>query len=307
MTLKTLTPHNKALPLSAYAERVHLHERYIATLEKAGKPSELVKDLLQMLGDSLAQFGINDPNQYDEKMQRTLLDSLITVLPPNSLSKEAEVKLNTLLHIEESQRETVHATELAKMPFFNVGNTKVLLWQGDITTLEIDAIVNAANNRLLGCFQPQHKCIDNVIHSRAGVQLRADCDAIMQQQGSAEPTGEAKVTRAYNLPSRYVIHTVGPIAQGRVTEQHKQQLASCYRRTLDACTQLSDIRSVAFCAISTGVFGYPVEQATPIALHTVTQWLKDNPNALDIVIFNVFSDRDHHIYQSVMEEFVCQH
>jgi O-acetyl-ADP-ribose deacetylase (regulator of RNase III) len=266
----------------------------------------LVEKLLQELRDMLTRLGVKDHAHYDAKTKRTLLDAAITVLPPHTLSESGITRLNQLLQSELSQRELFDANALAQTPFFNVGHTKVVLWQGDITTLKVDAIVNAANNQLLGCFQPQHKCIDNVIHNRAGVQLRNDCHAIMSKQGHVEATGDAKLTRAYNLPSNYVIHTVGPIVQGEVTTQTKTLLAACYNSVLDIAKAVDAIRSIAFCAISTGVFGYPLDQAAPVAIQTVGNWLKEHPDQLDIVIFNVFRKRDLHIYQSVMEAFACQ-
>lgn len=271
-----------------------------------GSRRALVEQLLQELRDMLTRLGVKDYAHYDAKTKRTLLDASITVLPPNTLSESGIDRLNQLLQSELSERELFDANTLAQVPFFKVGDTKVVLWQGDITTLNVDAIVNAANNQLLGCFQPQHKCIDNAIHNRAGVQLRNDCHTIMIKQGHVEAAGDAKVTRAYNLPSNYVIHTVGPIVQGEVTTQDKRLLASCYTSTLDVAKAMDAIRSIAFCAISTGLFGYPIEQAAPVAIQTVSDWLKQHPNQLDIVIFNVFSKRDLHIYQAVMEAFVCQ-
>lgn len=266
----------------------------------------LVEQLLQELRDVLPRLGVEDYAHDDAETKRTLLDAAITVLPPNTLSEAGINRLNHLLQSELSKREVFDANTLAQIPLLTVGDTKVVLWQGDITTLKVDAIVNAANNQLLGCFQPHHKCIDNAIHRRAGVQLRNECHTMMRKQGHVEATGGAKVTRAYNLPSNYVIHTVGPIVQGEVTTQDKRLLASCYISVLEVAKAMDAIRSIAFCAISTGVFGYPVEQAAPVAIQTVVDWLEQHPNQLDIVIFNVFCARDLHIYQSVMEEFVCR-
>lgn len=292
------------LTLSDYAQAIALHDDYPAMSLSLSQSKEqaLVEQLLQELRDVLTRLGVKDYAHYDAKTKRTLLDAAITVLPPNTLSESGINRLNQLLQSELSKRELFDANTLAQTPFFKVGDTKVVLWQGDITTLKVDAIVNAANNQLLGCFQPQHKCIDNAIHNRAGVQLRNDCHTIMSKQGHVEATGDAKVTRAYNLPSNYVIHTVGPIVQGEVTTQDKTLLASCYNSVLDVTKEVDAIRSIAFCAISTGVFGYPIEQTAPIAIQTASDWLKQHLNQLDIVIFNVFSTRDFHIYQSVMEE-----
>ncbi len=296
------------LTLSDYAHAIALHDNYPATSLSQSQSSEevVVDQLLQELLDVLAGLGIEDHAQYDGTTKRALLDAAITVLPPNTLSESGINRLNQLLQSELSKRELFDADTLAQCPFFSVGKTKVVLWQGDITTLKADAIVNAANKQLLGCFQPQHKCIDNVIHSRAGVQLRSDCHTIMRKQGYDEETGGAKITRAYNLPSKYVIHTVGPIIQGKVTSHDKRQLASCYNSILNIAKAIDAIRSIALCAISTGVFGYPIERAAPVAVQKVIDWLKQHPNQLDIVIFNVFSSRDLRTYQSVMQEYVCK-
>jgi O-acetyl-ADP-ribose deacetylase (regulator of RNase III) len=172
------------------------------------------------------------------------------------------------------------------------------LWRGDITTLAADAIVNAANSQMLGCWVPGHFCIDNAIHSYAGVQLRAECARVMAAQGHEEATGLAKVTAAYNLPAQHVIHTVGPIADGHPTDLHRRQLASCYESCLDLAGSLG-LRSLAFCCISTGVFGFPQREAAQIAVRTVRAWL-DGADAGMTVVFNVFGDEDERIYQELL-------
>lgn len=174
----------------------------------------------------------------------------------------------------------------------------IRLWQGDITTLAVDAIVNAANSQMLGCWAPGHHCIDNAIHTFAGVQLRLECARIMEEQGIEEPTGFAKITGAYNLPSRHVIHTVGPIANGKPTDLHREQLASCYRSCLDLAFQ-EGLHSIAFCCIGTGVFGFPQHEAAEIAVKTVRGWL-DCTDAPMTVVFNVFSDEDYGIYAGLL-------
>ncbi len=172
----------------------------------------------------------------------------------------------------------------------------IYLWKGDITTLKCGAIVNAANSGMTGCWQPCHSCIDNCIHTFAGVRLRYKCGQIMEQQGRAEPTGKAKITSAYNLPCDYVIHTVGPIVQGRLTDEHCRLLESSYKSCLDIAMK-NDIRSIAFCCISTGVFGFPQDRAAQIAVRTVKEFLKSH----DIqVIFNVFKEDDHEIYKRLL-------
>lgn len=175
---------------------------------------------------------------------------------------------------------------------------RLSLWRGDITTLSIDAIVNAANSRLLGCWAPRHYCIDNAIHSFAGVQLRAECARIMREQGHLEPTGMAKVTRAFNLPSKWVIHTVGPIADGVPSDEHRALLASCYRSCLEAAESIGAER-IAFCCISTGVFGFPQDEAAKIAVSTVRDWLDKNRSDKHVV-FNVFEPVDEELYRGLL-------
>ena len=179
---------------------------------------------------------------------------------------------------------------------------RLRLWRGDITTLAADAIVNAANDGMTGCWAPLHYCIDNAIHTFAGIQLRLECARLMREQGHPEPTGQAKVTPGYNLPSRHVIHTVGPIAEGRPTPLHRAQLASSYRSCLDAAAQAGDA-SIAFCCISTGVFGFPPDEAAPLAVETVRTWLAERDAAnlpTSCVVFNVFSAEDEARYDQLL-------
>jgi O-acetyl-ADP-ribose deacetylase (regulator of RNase III) len=177
-------------------------------------------------------------------------------------------------------------------------DSRISLWRGDITTLAADAIVNAANDQLLGCWVPGHYCIDNAIHTFAGIQLRADCARIMAAQGHAEPTGLAKITPAYNLPAHYVIHTVGPIAAGHPSARDCELLAQSYNSCLDVAAERG-CHSIAFCCISTGVFGFPQEAAARIATDTVRAWL--DAHDCDIhVIFNVFSAQDERIYHDIL-------
>jgi O-acetyl-ADP-ribose deacetylase (regulator of RNase III) len=175
------------------------------------------------------------------------------------------------------------------------------IWQGDITRLKVDAIVNAANSQMLGCFHPLHKCIDNAIHSAAGVQLREECYQLMLQQGHEEPTGQAKITKAYNLPCKYVIHTVGPIIPtGIPTSLQKEQLASCYRSIMQLVDE-NHLESVSFCCISTGEFRFPNQLAAEIAVHTVKDYLTSHPTcSVKQVVFNVFKDIDRDIYHRLL-------
>lgn len=176
---------------------------------------------------------------------------------------------------------------------------RLRLWRGDITTLDVDAIVNAANSGMTGCWAPLHYCIDNAIHTFAGVQLRAACAKAMAAQGHPEPTAQAKVTGGYNLPARFVIHTVGPIADGHPADTHRCQLAECYRACLDAAAE-AGLSSIAFCCISTGVFGFPQTEAASIAVVTVRRWLDEHPDAPMAAVFNVFSETDESLYRPLL-------
>lgn len=174
---------------------------------------------------------------------------------------------------------------------------QIYLWQGDITSLEVEAIVNAANSQLLGCFVPHHRCIDNAIHSQAGLQLRLACYQLMKAQGHLEATGQAKITPAYNLPANYVIHTVGPIIQTEVGPQDEELLASSYRKSLELAVE-KGLTSIAFCCISTGEFRFPQKLAAEIAIKTVRAFVCDHPQLQ--VVFNVFKDEDREIYQELL-------
>lgn len=173
-------------------------------------------------------------------------------------------------------------------------------WQGDITSLATDAIVNAANSGMTGCWQPLHYCIDNAIHTFAGIQLRLACADLMQKQGHPEPTAQAKVTDAFNLPAKHIIHTVGPIANGNPTALHREQLFQCYQACLDAAHNMGDT-SIAVCCISTGVFGFPQKEASKIAFESVGDWLLHHPEASMDVVFNTFLDEDARIYREILQ------
>ena len=183
---------------------------------------------------------------------------------------------------------------------------RISIWQGDITRLEVDAIVNAANSQMLGCFVPMHTCIDNCIHTFAGVQLRAECNRQMQElrirygRDYEQPTAVPMLTDAYNLPAKKIVHIVGPIVSGRLTPEAEDELAACYRNTLDLCAE-NGLRSVAFCCISTGVFGFPQGRAAEIAVETVGDWLDAHEGQTDRVIFNVFSDKDRDLYAKLLQ------
>ena len=228
----------------------------------------------------------------DAQGQRDLLRSLMNVRMPAPVSDEY-VRIESEYLKEETAAKGI--TRLANLSPVEDG---ICLWQGDITTLACDAIVNAANSQLLGCFQPLHNCIDNCIHTYAGLRLRNCCNELMRQQGHEEPTGQAKITPAYNLPCKYVIHTVGPIVNGLLTKKHEEQLASCYTSCLKLAEE-NGLDSIAFCCISTGVFGFPQRRAAEIAVQTVKDY-KARTNSKIEVIFNVFKDEDHKIYRNLL-------
>ncbi len=225
-----------------------------------------------------------------------LLRSLMNVRPPMPVTEEFCQVQDAFLQQMTQEKGVVDAKTLPPCP----GDQRLALWQGDITTLKCDAIVNAANSQMLGCFSPCHGCIDNCIHTWAGVQLRLKCNDIIQKQGHEEPTGQAKITPAYNLPSKYVLHTVGPIVEGRLTQRHCDLLASCYRSCLELAEENS-LHSVAFCCISTGVFMFPKEKAAEIAVETVKEYL-DTHTGVEKVIFNVFQDADRCIYETILSQ-----
>jgi O-acetyl-ADP-ribose deacetylase (regulator of RNase III) len=241
-----------------------------------------------LLRERAEEFDV--PQDFQSK--RALLRSLMNVRPPLKISDEFLKVQDEFLSAETSSKTLTSPQDI------NETKGKLMLWQGDITTLEVDAIVNAANSKLLGCFIPHHNCIDNVIHSAAGVQLRLECDRIMKTQGHDEEVGKAKITDAYNLPSAHVIHTVGPqIPSGSMPSKRDcDDLASCYRSCLEIASY-NRLESIAFCCISTGVFNFPQDLAAQIAIKTVDEYLKSNETTLKHVIFNVFTDRDYLIYK----------
>ena len=229
----------------------------------------------------------------DMAAQRRLLRSLMNVRPPKPLRSDFLAAQDALLGAEREERGVVDADALP----VTEQHPRIAVWQGDITRLRADAIVNAANSALLGCFHPCHGCIDNAIHSAAGLQLREECNAIMTAQGRPEPNGRAKLTRAYNLPAQYVLHTVGPIIYGRVTQRDREELAACYRSCLELA-QAHGVRSIAFCCISTGEFRFPKDRAAEIAVRTVRDYRAHAGSDIQ-VIFNVFKDVDYEIYRAL--------
>lgn len=249
----------------------------------------LIKELLS----ELPQYGGTEiPGNEDE--QKRLLRGLMNIRPPRSVSREF-LKIQDEYLSEQVAEKGV--TDSALLPASSI-DSRLILWRGDITTLKIDAIVNAANRALRGCFVPCHSCVDNIIHSVSGIQLRLACDKIMNEQGHDEPTGTAKITPAYNLPSRFVLHTVGPIVSGRLTDEHCRQLADCYKSCLVLAAE-NGLKSIAFCCISTGEFHFPQKRAAEIAVRTVIDHLNKDAR-IEKVVFNVFKQEDYDIYRQLI-------
>ena len=228
----------------------------------------------------------------DAQRQKILLRGLLNVRPPKAVSPEFLTVQDAYLRQALAEDGITRAEDLTPV------DGDLYLWQGDMTRLACGAIVNAANSGMTGCYVPNHACIDNCIHTFAGVQLRLDCAELMARQGHEEPAGQAKITRAYNLPCDYVLHTVGPIVTGRVTPEDERLLASCYR----ACLELAEahgVKSVAFCCLSTGVFHFPNDRAAQIAVRTVRQYKAETDSEMK-VIFNVFKDLDRELYAQLL-------
>lgn len=257
---------------------------------------EQIRELNRLLIEDQPEYREDAANfPQDMESQRRLARSLMNVRYPKVLPRELVRAQDELLSFEREERGVVHVADLPSSGM----DERIKLWQGDITRLDADAIVNAANSQMLGCFVPCHRCIDNAIHSAAGLQLREECARIMQTQGHEEPTGQAKITAGYNLPARHVIHTVGPIIYGALTERDEKLLASCYLSCLKLAEE-NQLESIAFCCISTGEFHFPNRRAAEIAVKTVQHWLDETGSGMK-VIFNVFKDLDLEIYSSLLD------
>lgn len=254
--------------------------------------------LIETLLEEQAQYKYRNTNfkfaiPNDEIEQKHLLRLLFNIREPLTISDEFLQVQDEYLQEELQQKKIVNIKEL--QPEID----GIYLWQGDITTLQCDAIVNAANSQLLGCFYPCHRCIDNAIHTFAGIQLRLACAKLMEKQQHEEKAGNAKITPAFNLPCKYVLHTVGPIIYDEVTAKDKEVLASCYRSCLNLAEK-NNLKSIAFCCISTGEFHFPNELAAKIAIHTVKEYKAQKQSKLE-VIFNVFKDADYEIYKKLLK------
>ena len=247
--------------------------------------------------DSDEYKDLRTPSNGDEK--RRILRSLMNIRMPKEMSPEVLKVQDEYLTERANEKGVVNLSDI------QVIRDGLSIWQGDITRLSVDAIVNAANSQMLGCFVPMHTCIDNCIHTFAGVQLRSECNRQMSElriqygRDYEQPTAVPMLTDAYNLPAKKVVHIVGPIVQYRLTPELEKDLENCYRNTLDMCAG-NGLKSVAFCCISTGVFRFPNKRAAEIAVSTVTEWLHSNPGKVERVIFNVFKDEDKTIYEKLI-------
>ena len=247
--------------------------------------------------DSVQYKDLQTPE--DNEGKRRILRSLMNIRMPKKLD-------DSVLDVQDEYlRERIRENGIVTLSEIPVIRNGMSIWQGDITRLAVDAIVNAANSQMLGCFVPMHTCIDNCIHTFAGVQLRAECNRQMNQlrirygRDYEQPTAVPMLTDGYNLPAKKVVHIVGPIVEGRLTKTLEQDLADCYRNTLDLCAE-NGLRSVAFCCISTGVFRFPNQRAAEIAVETVRKWLVEHKGRIDRVIFNVFKDEDKAYYEKLL-------
>jgi O-acetyl-ADP-ribose deacetylase (regulator of RNase III) len=255
--------------------------------------------------DTLLDFFLEEDPQYSNVIipselaeKRRLMRSLMNIRPAREASKDILKAQDAELQKQLREKGIVRPDQAHVSSIDN----RLKLWQGDITRLKVDAIVNAANSQMLGCFVPLHRCIDNAIHSAAGIQMRLECNELMKKQGYPEPAGSAKITRGHNLPAKFVIHTVGPIIDNmNVKQEDEHQLASCYQ----SCLKLADenkLRSIAFCCISTGEYRFPNQLAAEIAIRSVTEYFDINPaTAIDSIVFNVFRDIDYSIYSKILK------
>ena len=248
--------------------------------------------------DSVQYKDLQTPKDTEGK--RRILRSLMNVRMPRKMD-EAVLAVQ-----DEYLQERIRENGIVEPADIPIIRDRMSIWQGDITRLAVDAIVNAANSQMLGCFVPMHTCIDNCIHTFAGVQLREECNRQMNAlrirygRDYEQPTAVPMLTEAYNLPAKKVIHIVGPIVQGSLNASLENDLAACYRNTLDMCLE-NGLKSVAFCCISTGVFHFPNKRAAEIAVQTVTDWLDEHPEAMERVIFNVFKDEDKAYYEQLLQ------
>lgn len=254
-----------------------------------------IKELLEV-----NNLNITIPNNENDRYM--LYKALLAITPPTKLSDQY-YKCESFIISEQLETKKITTSEDIKEVLFD----NIYIWQGDITTLKVDAIVNAANEKLLGCFIPHHNCIDNAIHTNSGLKLRNQCAMIMDEQGHDEEAGYGKITSAFNLPSKYVIHTVGPNLNSDInrvpTERHITQLKNCYQSCLNIAGEHQEIETLAFCSISTGVYGFPIVEASSIALQEIDEYMRKSKNKVIKVIIVVFSKEDYNVYKKAAENY----
>ncbi len=286
------------LKLQDYRSSVQIDER--PDVQFDGSWRELILPVLKELGSR-----VQDNTAFDEAL--FLLHGVLAPIDPFMLSDDLISKIESIAAGLNSLQHSVDPLTLAPIATQYQGaypaGKRTCVWVGDITQLQADAIVNAANSEMLGCRAPNHVCIDNAIHSAAGPKLRNDCATIIDKQAAPESVGSAKITRAYALPSRFVLHTVGPQLRhgSRPTDLQRLQLANAYNSCLELAANIESIRSIAFCAISTGIFGYPKLDAAEIALKTVAEWFGKYPERFDLIVFNLYSDVDAAVYEELLD------
>jgi len=278
------------IELKDYKNLIDLGPKEKSTLVLSVVEKEnIVDSLLKIIKQN---FSVNVDFSVDFDKKRIWLRAILNQIPPFDFGIDFFELQDKLLSSKTNEKRKITLNDLNF-------DENIAVFQGDITTMAVDAIVNAGNNQLLGCFVPLHSCIDNIIISAAGFQVRNDLNVIMQKQGHEEPNGKAKITNAYNLPSKYIIHTVGPCIYGKLTEKDKQDLANCYISSLELAKEMN-LKSIAFCCISTGEFMFPNDIACDIVVDTVKNWLKENKYDIKVV-FNVFKDIDRSLYERKLQ------
>lgn len=286
----------RVLSLKDYSSLINLQPAPVVRMSNTAPYDSIVRELTQYF------TGRNDSYAHlPTAQQRSLIREVLTVRdasPDQRFPARIYELIDQMLAFERDHQKSL--TPAIHLPVQFSALPHIRVWRGDITTLAVDAIVNAANSGLLGCFQPTHLCIDNVIHAAAGPRLRDDCETIMRAQHKPEPSGHAKITIGHNLPCKYVLHTVGPQLHhgAHVTKADDQQLASCYQSCLNLAEEIGTITSIAFCCISTGLFAFPADRACHIAIETVLAWFRQRGTStrLSLVVFDVFSPEDEQLY-----------
>lgn len=294
-----------SLSLEKYREKIKLDVIFSRYSESELRNTSSEEILSKFTSEIMGEYDIGNSLKSPTIEQiRNIVYRYIITRKPKPIAEEFLSKINFALQQELQEKQVTNEEDIPVS--LRIQDKEIKLWKGDITVLAVDSIVNAANNRLLGCWIPGHRCIDNVIHANAGPQVRIDCNTIMTLQGHPEPTGIAKLTKAYNLPSKFILHTVGPIwnpeANLKQKERFREELKNSYISCLNLATQFKKIQSIAFCCISTGEFGFPQELAAKIAFEAVLDWCKsyaDKTN-LKTIIFNTFLESDDSLYKDLI-------